>query len=121
MIVLSAVRQIDFFKNESFVISFLIDIDGARFVTDAVFVMKQSKGMPLKNCHIQKRLNMTKLEGMEEDLDFAWPNWPKKQFRLRSVLEQELREKGSGANTLTFRQNHPTLLISGHPKICGSM
>ena len=89
MIVLSAVRQIDFFKNESFIISFLIDIDGARFVTDAVFVMKQSKGMPLKNCHIQKRLNMTKLEGMEEDLDFAWPNWPKKQFRLRSVLEQE--------------------------------
>ena len=32
-----------------------------------------------------------------------------------------LREKGSGANALTFRQNHPTLLISGHPKICGSM
>ena len=45
-------------------------------------------------------------------------------FKKPSQIKNEwftLREKGSGANTLTFRQNHPTLLISGHPKICGSM
>ena len=67
------------------------DIDGARFVTDAVFVMNKSKGLPVKNCHSQNhtRLNITKLMGMDEDLDFAWPNWPKKLFKRHLAIEEE--------------------------------
>ena len=65
------------------------DIDGARFVTDAVFVMDKSKGIPFKNCQSEQKLNLTKLSWMEEDLDFAWPNWPKKLFEHQSALEFE--------------------------------
>ena len=72
-----------------------IAIDGARFVTNAVFVIEQLEGLPIQNCSPDNRLNMSMLSGIDTDLEFAWPNWPKKEFRFRSALEQEWNKYAS--------------------------
>ena len=71
------------------VIWFLIAIDGARFVTNSVFVIEHLEGLPIRNCPLDHHLNMSMLAEMDTDLEFAWPNWPKKKFRFQSALEQE--------------------------------
>ena len=67
----------------------MIAIDGARFVTNSVFVIEQLEGLPIRNCPLDHHLNMSMLAEMDTDLEFAWPNWPKKKFRFQSALEQE--------------------------------
>ena len=67
----------------------LLAIDGARFVTNSVFVIEQLEGLPIRNCPLDHHLNMSMLAEMDTDLEFAWPNWPKKRFRFQSALEQE--------------------------------
>ena len=89
MIVHSVVSQSNMFKNPLCSLLISIAIDGARFVANAVFVIEQHKGLPIRICPLDNRLNMSMLSGMDTELEFAWPNWPKKKFQFMSSLEQE--------------------------------
>ena len=89
MIVHSVVSQLTMFTKPLLSLLISIAIDDARFVTNAVFVIEQLKGLPIRNCPLDHRLNMSMLSKMNTELEFAWPNWPKKEFRFMSALEQE--------------------------------
>ena len=53
--------------------------------------MNSSIGLPIKNCisRHHRKLDLGKLAGIADDLDFAWPNWPKKLFKQETALEEE--------------------------------
>ena len=94
MIVLSPVSNKSLRKEPKILLSlkfYLLKkaIDGARFITSAVFVIDHIKGMPIRNCPVLHKLDLSMLAGIKSDLDFAWPDWPEKDFRSESALQRE--------------------------------
>ena len=86
----------------------IADESDARFLIDAVIPYNRKTGIPTANCNDTKDFDIKELESLRDDLEFAWPDWPKNEEITK--WEDEWKRSGMSIGRTNAKVIYPLFM-----------